>query len=96
MDSETSKGFERKLASLCDYLERMRLADYVDMANNPWRLLWVNFLAGLARGVGFTIGGSLLAAGIIFLLTQVATLNLTLISEFIAEIVRLVSMQLGR
>lgn len=96
MDSEISTVFERKLAAFCDYLERMRLADYVDMTNNPWRLLWVNFLSGLARGVGFAIGGSLLAAGLIYLLTQVAVMNLPIISEFIAEIVRLVSMNLER
>ncbi|MBS3872550.1 MAG: hypothetical protein KGZ92_04605 [Firmicutes bacterium] len=94
MDRKVDTTRERKFAAFCDYLERIRFNDYVDMTNNPWRLLWVNFIAGAARGVGFAFGGSLLAAFLVYLLSQIAILNLPLISEFIAEIVRLVSKNL--
>lgn len=31
-----------------------------EVLRNPGRLLWINFLAGLIRGIGFTIGMALL------------------------------------
>ncbi|MBT9152852.1 MAG: hypothetical protein DDT35_01079 [Firmicutes bacterium] len=64
--------------------------------NNPWRLFWVNFLAGMGRGLGFAFGGSLLAAALLYLLSQVATLNLPIVSDVSAEIVRLVRIELDR
>jgi hypothetical protein len=75
-------------------LERAKLAEYVQLMNNPWRLLWLNFIAGLARGVGIAIGGSLLVGVLLYLLSQIAILNLPLISDIIAEIVKLVQIQL--
>jgi len=88
------KSLENRVHALALLLERAKLADYVQLMHNPWRLVWVNFIAGLARGVGMAIGGTVLVALLLFLLTQVAILNLPLISDFIAEIVRLVQMQL--
>lgn len=83
-----------KLRAIAMTLERAKLADYVQLMNNPWRLLWLNFIAGLARGVGIAIGGSLLVGLLLYLLSQIAILNLPLISDIIAEIVQLVQMQL--
>lgn len=90
------RSLEDKVAALATSMEKMKLAEYVGLLNNPWRLLWVNFLAGLARGAGIAIGGSLLVAVLLYLLSQIAVLNLPLIGDFIAEIVRIVQNQLGR
>lgn len=90
------RSLEDKVAALATSMERMKLAEYVGLLNNPWRLLWVNFLAGLGRGVGIAIGGSLLVTLLLYLLSQLAVLNLPLIGDFIVEIVRIVQTQLGR
>ena len=90
------RSLEDKVGTLASFMERMKLAEYVELLNNPWRLFWVNFIAGLARGVGIAIGGTLLVALLLYLLSQIAVLNLPLISDFIAEIVRLVQAQLAR
>jgi len=97
--SGENKGREKlidKAEELVYYLERMRLVDYIALLNRPWRLMWVNFLAGLARGVGIAIGGTLLAALVIFLLNELAILNLPVIGDFIAEIVKIVQGQLSK
>lgn len=96
MEDSLIRSLEDKVATLATSMERMKLAEYVGLLNNPWRLLWVNFLAGLGRGVGIAIGGSLLVAVLLYLLSQIAILNLPLIGDFIAEIVRIVQNQLGR
>ena len=36
-------------------MEKTRIAEYVEYLNHPGRLLWTNFLIGIARGLGSTI-----------------------------------------
>jgi len=38
------------------------LAALSELLHSRWKLMWVNFLAGLARGVGFFLGASLVGA----------------------------------
>ncbi|MBT9135058.1 MAG: hypothetical protein DDT34_00106 [Firmicutes bacterium] len=96
MGNDLRQAVEERLRTLIYQFERMKLAEYVALMNNPWRLFWVNFLAGMGRGLGFAFGGSLLAAALLYLLSQVAILNLPLVSDVIAEIVRLVRIELDR
>jgi len=93
---QKAQSLEEGLRSLLYHFERMRLVDYVELFNNPWRLFWLNFLAGVGRGLGFAFGGSVLLAALLYVLSQVAILNLPLIGDFIAEIVRIVRIELAR
>lgn len=77
------------------YLEKTQLADYIQLLEKPRRLLWLNFLGGLGRGVGFAVGGTLIGALIFYGLMQLARMNLPLIGNFIAGIVRIVEYRLG-
>lgn len=76
-------------------MERMRLAEYIEMLENPTRLLYINFLIGLARGFGTAIGFTVLAALVIYFLQKIILLNIPVIGEFIAEIVNIVQTQLS-
>ncbi|MCW2278891.1 DUF5665 domain-containing protein [Heliophilum fasciatum] len=84
---------QEKVESLAVELEKIKVAEYVDMLNNPRRLFFLNFIAGLARGVGTAIGFTILGAVILMILRELVVLNLPLIGGLIAEIVRLVQMQ---
>ncbi len=75
-------------------LEKMKLGEYVDLLNRPWRLFYINFLSGLYRGLGIAVGFTLLSALVLILLQRLVVLNLPGMSGFIAEIVRLVQLQL--
>jgi len=74
-------------------MERLNLAEYVEMLRDPKRLLWTNFLAGAARGVGMAVGFTLLGAIIIYILQRLVLLNLPVLSDFIADIIRMVREQ---
>jgi hypothetical protein len=51
-------------------LEKAKLGDYVDLMGKPWRNIWVNFLAGIARGAGMVVGASLVGGLAVILLVQ--------------------------
>ncbi|MDR3584813.1 MAG: DUF5665 domain-containing protein [Desulfosporosinus sp.] len=75
-----------QITLLSETLETMRLADYIAYLNSPRRLLWLNFLVGLARGLGTAMGAGLLAGVAYFLLKRIVILNFPVIGGFIAEL----------
>lgn len=75
-------------------LERANLAEFMQLVQNPVRLIFLNFLSGLARGFGIAIGLTIIASLFLLFLTRVASLNLPIIGKFVAELVRIVSQQL--
>lgn len=75
-------------------LERAKIGDYVDLMQNPTRLILLNFISGIARGVGIGIGFTILSAFIIYVLQRLVMLNLPLISGIISEIIRLAKYRL--
>lgn len=75
-------------------MEKMKLAEYVELLNRPARLFYINFFAGLARGIGMAVGFTLLGAFLIYILKRLEYLNIPVIGEFIAEIVKIVQEQL--
>ncbi len=84
----------RKLDRLSLSLARANLESFTDLWLRPRRMLWLNFLAGLARGFGIAIGLTLVAAAFLSILGRVAALHLPVIGRYIAEIVHLVNTQL--
>ncbi|WP_415639924.1 DUF5665 domain-containing protein [Paenibacillus lupini] len=83
-----------RLSKIATNMERTQIAEYVDLLNHPIRLLWRNLLAGLAKGVGLAIGFTFFAATILYVLRILGALNLPIIGDYIADIVRIVQSQL--
>ncbi|MGI6604538.1 MAG: DUF5665 domain-containing protein [bacterium] len=85
---------EERLDSLARSLDQARIAEYVAMQQDTRRLLYLNLLAGVARGLGTAIGFTLVGAFVIYVLRQMV--SLPVIGIFIAQIVDIVNTQLGR
>ncbi len=69
-------------------MEKTRIAEYVDYLEHPGRLIWSNFLIGLARGLGGTVGLAIVLALLAFLVQKLVLLNLPVISDFIADFLK--------
>ena len=91
-----TKALFKKLYELEWKLERANLAGFMELLQNPVRLIFLNFLGGLARGFGIAIGLTIVAGLFIVLLTRLASLNLPVIGQYIAELVRIVNQQLTK
>jgi hypothetical protein len=79
-----------RVARLLQEIDKFNIAEYMVLLNSPRRFFWINFLGGLARGLGAALGATILGAIIIFMLQRAVVLNLPLIGNFIAEIVKIV------
>lgn len=89
------QSLSNKISEMSVYMEKMKLAEYVKLLDNPWRLMYVNFIAGLARGVGIAVGFTILGAVVLYFLRVLVMWNLPVVGDFIAEIVRMVQLKLG-
>jgi len=81
----------KELQRVGQHLEKFNIANYLEMLNNPRRYLFINFAAGLARGLGFAIGFTLLGALVVYFLQRLVVLNLPVIGEFLSELIEIVT-----
>ncbi|HHV71510.1 MAG TPA: hypothetical protein GXX38_02715 [Clostridia bacterium] len=82
-----------KIEELTVGMEKMGIAEQLEMWKNPKKVIMLNFLYGITRGFGIAVGATLLAAILLFVLRKLV--NLPLIGTYIAELVRIVQVQLG-
>lgn len=96
MRKASSRGvLTSQVQRLANQLEKMRIGEYMDLMQKPRRLLFLNFIAGLARGFGIAVGATVVFALMVELLRRLIVLNIPGIGYFIAEIVRIVEAQNG-
>lgn len=65
------------------------MENFVLYVSSPWRVVWVNFVAGVFRGLGTVIGASIVIALIIWVLSLFT--NLPLIGFYAQEVEDFVS-----
>lgn len=88
-------GATAVLDAIASRLEQANLGAYVDLYRRPWRMLWLNFVAGTARGLGMAIGFTLLGALFILLLRDAFVHNLPGIGHLVAKVVKVVQAETG-
>ncbi len=79
------KETNRLLQQFGLFFEEIRLADMIRNYTTPKRLLWTNFVAGLAKGLGLTIGTAIVLAFFGALLSKF--LSLPIIGDYIRQII---------
>ena len=76
----------------------LEFSEFIALLKRPWRLMWTNFLVGMARGTGIAVGisivGAIVVSLIYILLKKIVTLPL--VGEFVADIVDAVRDQMQR
>jgi hypothetical protein len=85
-----------QLKKLVHHLESMRIAEYMELLERPGKLILINLVAGIARGLGIAIGATVVFAIVLNLLRQLILLNIPGIGDFIADIVHIVEMKNGK
>lgn len=75
------------IAKLTDTLERMHLDDYLEYVSNRRRMIFNNLLYGALRGLGFTLGFTVLGALAIVLIRHIVVENIPGIGDFLAEVI---------
>jgi hypothetical protein len=81
-----------KVELLIRGMEKMSLVEQIKIWSQPKKMMLLNFFYGIARGFGIAIGVTLLGAILLFILRRLV--NLPLIGSYIAELIKIVQVQL--
>lgn len=82
------------MQEVADSMERAKIGEYVELMNKPKRVIYVNLVSGIARGLGMAVGFTLLGALAIYILTRLSLLNLPIIGDFLGELVYIIQQYL--
>ncbi|MGI6643662.1 MAG: DUF5665 domain-containing protein [Bacillota bacterium] len=88
------RSLQDTLQSVSDSLERAKIAEYVGLLNRPGRLIFLNTISGLFRGLGMAAGFTILGALLIYVLTRSFIQNLPIVGNFLGEIVWIIQQYL--
>lgn len=80
------------LKEISTQLEKAKFGAYIDLMQNPFRMISLNFFAGIARGFGFAVGFAILGAIALYAMQRLVVLNLPIIGGVVSEIVKLVKL----
>lgn len=72
------------MQEISEALERVRFYEYVDQSQHPWRIVWKSFLSGIARGLGFVIGATVLIWALAWLFSRLG--GLPAVGNFFASV----------
>jgi Domain of unknown function (DUF5665) len=83
----------KNIEKLAGHFEKVTVQDYLRFVGNPWKVLWVNLLAGIMRGFGLAIGATLILAVIMIVLTKILSHLITLpfVGQQVAQLVEMVN-----
>lgn len=82
-----------QMERLSRHLEALRIADYIELLEKPWKLITTNFIAGVARGVGFAVGTTIIFALIVEALRRIILINIPVINDYLVEIFKLINLK---
>ena len=77
-----------QIEKLSRKIDNIRVAEYIEMVSNPKRLIFLNFVTGLTRGLGMGIGFTVLAGIVLYLMR--GWVNLPIVGRLIAELLDII------
>lgn len=78
------------MAKFIDTVNKSQLLEYIELVNSPKKLFYRNFLAGIGKGLGLTVGTAIVL-GVLFKICQhMLALNIPYINEWLLEIANLI------
>ena len=86
MDTHNDKPLAQA-EQLLQRLDNAGLTEYLELSQKTGRILWLNFISGIARGLGFSIGATLVLAVVYKILARIISMNIPYLTELLQQIV---------
>ena len=75
----------QELDRLARRLENSGIAEYVKLSQRTGRILWLNFISGIARGVGFFIGTTIVLAIAYKIISHIISMNIPYLTDLLRQ-----------
>ena len=77
---------QKDLDQLLQRLDNADLGEYVRLSQKTGKILWLNFLSGVARGLGFSVGASLVLAIVYKILSRIISMNIPYLTDLLQQV----------
>lgn len=77
----------QQLDLIAKRLENSGVAEYVKLSQRTGKILWLNFISGVAKGFGFTVGTTLVLAVVYKVVARIISMNIPYLTELLQNIV---------
>jgi predicted PurR-regulated permease PerM len=81
-------------ANLAVALKQTEVKEFVQVFRRPRHYLWIQFIAGIFRGVGIAIGFTVFMVTLLYVLRALGAMNIPYVGGYIADVVKIVQHQL--
>jgi len=81
----------QELDALVGRLENSDIAEYVKLSQRTGKILWLNFISGIARGLGFSIGASIVLAVLYKIVSYIISMNIPYLTELLRQALEIVN-----
>lgn len=84
---------EKEIVNLDRMLARLDssgVAQYVQLMQNTPKVLWLNFLSGIAKGLGFTVGTAIVLAVAYKIIRHLITMNIPYLTDMLQDLVEII------
>lgn len=87
LDSEVQNlvKIRKEFHEILNKIKGSGLTEFISYLHSPWRIMWSNFLAGVAKGLGIIVGMTLVFGALIWMLTYMV--DFPLIGEYAQEVI---------
>lgn len=86
------KRFIDNIEKLNKIMEKSRITELTELLQNKRKIFVRNLIAGISKGLGFSIGFYVITAILIYLLQYIVRLNIPVIGKYISDIVDIVEL----
>lgn len=86
------KRFIDNIEKLNKIMEKSRIAELTELLQSKRKIFVRNLIAGISKGLGFSIGFYVITAILIYLLQYIVRLNIPVIGKYISDIVDIVEL----
>ncbi|MCL2469109.1 MAG: DUF5665 domain-containing protein [Alphaproteobacteria bacterium] len=73
-----------------NFMDISGVNDYVRLTKKPAKLFWLNFYAGVARGLGFTVGTAVVLAIVYKILSHLISMNIPYLTEMLRNFIEMI------
>lgn len=86
------KRFIYNIEKLNKIMEKSRIAELTELLQSKRKIFVRNLIAGISKGLGFSIGFYVITGILIYLLQYIVRLNIPVIGKYISDIVDIVEL----
>lgn len=78
-----------QLERITSRLEHIGITEYVQLSQRTGKILWLSFLSGIARGLGFTVGTALVLAVVFKIVQRLISMNIPYLTEMLNQFIEI-------